>query len=217
MSFRFSINNNRFDSAGRLTRALLGSLLIIILAACSSQGAREAELAAQEAARVAAEQEGAESAQEQQRQLAAEQRRQQELEAQDRARLQAQRDRQAEETRARAAEEQRQRDLIENRESERLAVIAAAEAALQGKKDHIAELERELVTLQSSAGTDENSTARLEEAILVAEELLEALTAEQAKYGNTDVNGNPVNPLAKDLIAELEARKDDLVRQAQSQ
>ena len=57
----------------------------------------------------------------------------------------------------------------------------------------------------------------LQEAILVAEELLDVLTAEQAKYENTDETGNTVEDLAKDLIAELESRKDSLVRQATSQ
>ena len=51
----------------------------------------------------------------------------------------------------------------------------------------------------------------------MAEELLQMLIAEQSKYENTDANGNTVNPLSKDLIAELEARKNELVRQSQSQ
>jgi hypothetical protein len=57
----------------------------------------------------------------------------------------------------------------------------------------------------------------LQEAKLVAEELLEILSAEQAKYENIDATGYTVEPLAKDLIAELEARKESLVRQVQSQ
>ena len=50
---------------------------------------------------------------------------------------------------------------------------------------------------------------------MVAEELLDVLTTEQAKYERTDDYGNTLEPLAKELIAELEARKDSLVRQAQ--
>ena len=71
--------------------------------------------------------------------------------------------------------------------------------------------------IQAEASRDEVASAILQEAILVAEELLQILIAEQSKYENTDSNGNTVNPLSKDLIAELEARKNELVRQSQSQ
>ena len=42
-------------------------------------------------------------------------------------------------------------------------------------------------------------------------------TDEQDKYENTDAAGNTLEPLAKDLIAELESRKDELLRQSNSQ
>ena len=57
---------------------------------------------------------------------------------------------------------------------------------------------------------------RLDQAIAAAEQLLEALNAEQLKYGNTDAVGQPVDPLDKELIAELEARKDTLKQEAQA-
>ena len=71
--------------------------------------------------------------------------------------------------------------------------------------------------MQADTSSDETATAVLQEAILVAEELLDVLTVEQTKYDNTDTDGNPIEPLAKDLIAELQARRDDLVSQANSQ
>ena len=55
------------------------------------------------------------------------------------------------------------------------------------------------------------------EAIAVAEQLLDVLTEEQVKYEDTDADGNTVQPLSKELIAELENIKNDLVRQVNSQ
>lgn len=196
---------------------LLATAVLVALGACTSQAAREAELAAQVAAQAAVEQEAARVAQEQERRLAAEQQRQREAEAAERARLQAQRDRQAEEARQRAEAEREQREAAEQRERARLAAIAAAEAERQEKLDRIVELEAQIAALQVDVREDENDTVYLAEAVQVAEELLEALTAEQAKYENTDATGNTVEPLAKELIAELQARKDDLVRRAGSQ
>lgn len=196
---------------------LLTTALLVTLGACTSQAAREAELAAQVAAQAAVEQEAARVAQEQERRLAAEQQRQREAEAAERARLQAQRDRQAEEARLRAEAEREQREAAEQRERARLAAIATAEAERQEKLDRIVELEAQIAALQMNVQEDENGTLYLTEAVQVAEELLDALTAEQAKYENTDAAGNIVEPLAKELIAELQARKDDLVRRASSQ
>lgn len=206
------------SSLARVARqALLASVLVVTLGACTSQAAREAELAAQAAAQAALEQEAARVAQEQERQFAAEQQRLREAEAEERARLQAQRDRQAEEARMRAEAEREQREAVERREQARLAAIAAAEAERQGKLDRIEQLQAQIAALQTDVRNNENAAVYLTEAVQAAEELLEALTAEQAKYENTDSAGNTVEPLAKELIAELQARKDDLVRRAGSQ
>ena len=216
MSFRPDIDSHPV-SLNKLTRIVSTMLLILALGACSSQAAREAELAAQEAQRVAAEQEATRVAQEQQRARAAELARQREAQAAERARLQEERERQLAAARARAEEEQRQQEEAERREQARLAAIAAAEAEQQEKLERITQLEQQIATIQTDVSNDEVATAVLQEAILVAEELLEILSAEQAKYENTDATGYTVEPLAKDLIAELEARKDSLVRQVQSQ
>jgi len=200
-----------------LQRLLVGLLLVVTLGACSSQGAREAEMAAQAAAQAAQEQEAARIAQERQRAAAAEQQRLREAEAEERARLQAQRERQAEAARMRAEAEREQREAAEARERARNAAIAAAEAERQEKLDRIAELERQIAALQQEARDDDSATVYLAEAVQAAEELLDVLAAEQAKYENTDADGNTLEPLAKDMIAELEARKDDLVRRATAQ
>lgn len=200
-----------------LNRMLITGLLLATLTACGSEAAREAELAEQEAARVAVEQEAARVAAEQARQQALELERRQQAEAAERARLQAARERQEAEARARAEAERREREEAERREQERLAAIAAAEEERRQKLNRIAELEAQLAQIQQQTADDERSTLVLQQAILAAEELLDTLTAEQAKYDNTDQAGNPVDPLAKDLIAELQARKDELVEQARAQ
>ncbi|MCH8263873.1 MAG: hypothetical protein IIC10_00635 [Proteobacteria bacterium] len=203
--------------AGKVVRrALVGICMFLILGACSSQRAREADLAAAEAAGVATQQESArleaEQARQQARQQAAEQQRQREMRAAEIAREQI--ERLAAIARAEEEAAQRRQAAAEAAEQARLAEIAAAEAGRQEKLDRITELERQIATVQADAGNDEAVRQILQEAIEVAEELLEVLTAEQAKYENTDADGIPLEPLAKDLIAELEQRKDDLVRQA---
>ena len=200
-----------------IRRAAVSGLLFMSLVACTSQAARDAELAEQEAVRVAAEQEAAQLAAQQERQRAQQQLRVQQEQAAERARLQAARDRQAEEARARAEAEARQREEAEQREQARLAAIAAAEEERQQKLNRIAELESQLANIQAQTVSNEESALVLQQAIVAAEDLLEALTAEQAKYENTDEAGNTLEPLAADLIAELQARKDELVQQVRAQ
>ena len=191
-------------------------MLVVTLGACTSQAARDAELAAQAAEQAALEQEAARVEQERERQIAAELQRQRDAEQAERARLQAERDREAEAARMRAEAEREQREAGERRERARLAAIAAAEAEQQAKLDRIKELQDQIAALQADVRTNEDATVLLIEAVQAAEDLLEALTAEQAKYENTDTAGNTQVPLEKDLIAELQARKDDLVRRAGS-
>ena len=202
----------------RLARPFVMLALILALGACTSQAAREAELAVIEAERVAAEQEAARIIQEEERLRAIEEQRRREAEATERARIAAEQQRRdEEEARARAEAERLRREEEERREQERLAAVAAAEAERLEKVERIETLEQQIAAIEADTAQDGASRAILQEAILVAEELLEVLTAEQAKYENTDDQGNTVEPLSKDLIAELEARKDNLVRQAQSQ
>lgn len=216
MSFRAKYEKSHTTLIRSLPRGLLAASLMLVLGACSSQAAREAELAAEEAAQVASQQEAAQLAQQQARERAAAEQRQREALAAERVRQQALREREDAARLARAEEERRQREEAERREQQRLAAIAAAEAERQQKIDRIAELEQQIASIQGDTSDNEEATALLQEAVLVAEELLDVLAAEQAKYDNTDADGNTVDALAKDLIAELENRKDDLVRQAGS-
>ena len=213
---RFHLNKRALPHMSLVTikQILVGFVLVVTLGACSSQGAREAEMAAAQAEQ---DQEAERINQERERLAAAEQQRMRAVEAEERARLQAQRERQAEEARMRADAERQQREAVEQRERARNAAIAAAEAERQEKIDRITELEAQIATLQQETRDDDGATVYLTEAVQVAEELLGALTAEQAKYENTDAQGNTQEPLAKDLIAELEAHKDDLVRRAAAQ
>jgi len=130
-----------------------------------------------------------------------------------RAQREAEEARQRAAAQARAEQERREREAAEQREQERLAAIAAAEAERREKLQRIATLEQQIARIQEETAQDERRTVLLREAILAAEELLDALAAEQVKYESTDESGNTVEPLAKDLIAELEARKDSLVQQ----
>ncbi|PCJ23255.1 MAG: hypothetical protein COA96_12345 [SAR86 cluster bacterium] len=216
---RYHINFGQNSSSFKLAviRALTGILLMTALASCASQGAQEAELAAQEAARVAIEQEAASLAQEQERLRAAEISRQQQEQAAEQARLQAQRDRQAAEIQARADAERRQQEELQRQVRAREAAIAAVEAERQQKLDRITALEQQITSISASVGDSENNTEFLQQAISVAEELLDVLASEQEKYEDTDSQGNTLRPLAKDLIAELEARKDELIRRAGTQ
>lgn len=215
MSFRQNpIQRLSLPVIGKLAASII---LLLSLAACSSQAARDAELAEQEAARVAAEQEQARLVAEEERQRTLEQQRQQQAQAAERARLQAARERQEAEARARAEAERREREEAERREQERLAAIAAAEEERRQKLNRIAQLEAQLADIQQQTLANEESALVLQQAISAAEELLDVLTAEQAKYESTDETGNTLEPLDKELIAELQARKDDLVQRIGSQ
>ena len=96
-----TINRLDWQAARMAIRTLLAALFIVVLGACSTQAARDAELAEQEAARVAAQQEAARVAEQRQREQALQEERQRQAEAAERARLQAQRE--AEQARQEAA------------------------------------------------------------------------------------------------------------------
>lgn len=143
--------------------------------------------------------------------------------AEERARIAAaevERERQA----ARQQAEQRaQAEAVAQAQAEREAAARAQAAAEQRLRQaeaaqvaRIAALEAEIAAARASTGTVATANGKLEEAIATAEELLEVLNAEQLKYGNTNAAGEPVEPLLKDLIADLEARKNSLKQEAQA-
>ncbi|MBT3531274.1 MAG: hypothetical protein HOF74_08740 [Gammaproteobacteria bacterium] len=212
-----SVKTSSSRTRSAIGRAIAGVLLMSFLVACSTESAREAELAREEAVRVASEQIAAQMAQQQQAAEAAEADRAREELRAEQARLQAQREQRAAEATARAEQERQRREVVERREQERLAAIAAVQAERQAKVDRIADLEEQIAAFSDTSVGDDDSAEILQQAITVAEELLDVLSVEQAKYEETDAQGNTLEPLQKDLIAELQARKDDLVRRARAQ
>ena len=105
------------------------------------------------------------------------------------------------------AEQQQQRE----EERERSYSLAIVEQ--EQKMELVAQLEAQVILVQSALTQDEASIDSLREAILAAENLLAVLIAEQAKYENIDAFGETLEPLAKSLISELEARLEDLTQQ----
>ena len=195
-----------FPSAAKI-RAVAATLILLVLASCASQVSREAEIAAVEAERVAIEQEAVQLAADQARARAAELQLQRDRGAAERARVEEARVRQVAEARARADAERERRAVVAS---------AAAEAERQDRLDRITALEQQIASIETEVGEEESRVTTLTRAIETAEELLTTLAAEQVKYENTDDQGNTVEPLAKELIAELESRKNELVRQANS-
>jgi hypothetical protein len=95
--------------------------------------------------------------------------------------------------------------------------MVAEQARLQREQDQrILALERQLAETDANVRRREQANAKLAEAITAAEELLQMLASEQLKYENLTTQGHTVEPLQKSLLSELEARKNMLVREAQS-
>ena len=201
-------------------RSLVFVVLLPILTACGSQLARGGATAEVGAAGTAVDQAapkrvaGVESelseAEGRELQAEAEERKLQ-AEAEERERRRLVQERQKIEAEARA---EAQRLAREEAERERRAAIAEARAQRKEKLDRVAALEQRIVEIQAEIGLDSEKASLMQQAITAAVELMDALTAEVAKYELTDETGNTLEPLAKDLIAELKARKDKLVDQA---
>lgn len=202
-----------FPSAAKI-RAVAATLMLLTLASCASQASREAEIAGVEAEREVIEQKAVQLAADRVRARAAELQR--DRGAAELARVEEARERQVAEARARADAEREEREAVEEAERERRAVIAEAEAEWQDKLDRITALEQQIASIDTEVGKEESRVTTLTRAIETAEELLTTLAAEQVKYENIDDQGNTVEPLAKELIADLESRKNELVRQANS-
>lgn len=195
-------NTTRSSAAGR---ALAMSLLLATLAACASSTPQPVV----DQASVLEAQRAADAAQ---AQRIAEERARLEAAEAERARQEALAQAEA----ARAAELARVQQEAEAREAAAAQARRDAQAREQAQRDRIAALEAQIAELRDSNTRVSTANARLEQAIATAEELLEVLNAEQLKYGNTDASGEPVEALEKDLIADLEARKDSLKQEAQA-
>ena len=195
-------------------RPLVFGLLLSAITACSSQSTREAAIAEAKVASMAAEQAAAREAVEIERERIEAEERQRLAEAEERERRRLAQERQAAEAEARAEAQRLAREEAERAERGRQTAIAAARAQRQEKLDRIAALEQQIAEIQAEIESDSEQALVMQQAIAAAEELLAALTSEIAKYELTDESGNTLEPLSKDLIAELEARKDKLVDQA---
>lgn len=191
-------------------RAVVATLLLLVLASCVSQAMKDAEIAVVEAERVAA----AQVLTDQERARAAELQAQRELAVAERARVEEVKQRQLVEAKARVDAEREEQEAIAQAERDRRAAIAAAQR--QDRLDRITALEQQIASIETEVGEEESRASTLTRAIQTAEELLTTLAAEQTKYENTDELGNTVEPLEKELIAELESVKNELVRQANS-
>ena len=195
-------------------RPLVFGVLLSTIVACGSQSAREAAIAEAKVASIAAEQAAAAEAVEIEREQIEAEERQRLAEVEERERRRLAQERQAAEAEARAEAQRLAREEAERAERGRQTAIAAARAQRREKLDRIVALEQQIAEIQAEIDSDSEQALVMQQAIAAAEELLAALTAEIVKYELTDESGNTLEPLSKDLIAELEARKDELVDQA---
>ena len=148
----FPNSESHLIGSNKWGRIALVLIFALALGGCSSNAAREAELATKEAERIAAEQEMARIVQEQERARTAELQRQREAEVADQVRLQAERERQAVE--ARAEEERRRQEEAEQQEQTRLAQLAVSEAVeveRREKLEQISQLEQQIAAIQTEA------------------------------------------------------------------
>ena len=206
----------------------IGLLLLFgsIIGACSSNLGRNVDLATQNAERAATQQALARAAQQKEQQRALEEEREREeieiarirQEEAEKAKLEAERQRLAESEQRRFEVEQRRRaeEMAAQLRRQEIEALVAVTAERDGKLARISELENQLNEIQLEVNSNDEAISSLQSAILAAEELLEMLTEEQEKYADIDEAGFPRTPLAKELLSELESRRDMLTREAVS-
>ena len=204
----------------------IGLLLLFgsIIGACSSNVGRNVDLATQNAERAATQQALARAAQQKEQQRALEEEREREeieiarirQEEAEKAKLEAERQRLAESEQRRFEVEQRRRaeEIAAQLRRQEMEALVAVTAERDGKLARISELENQLNEIQLEVNNNDEAISALQSAISAAEELLEMLTDEQEKYEDIDAAGFPRTPLAKELLSELESRRDTLTREA---
>ena len=204
----------------------IGLLLLFgsIIGACSSNLGRNVDLAAQNAERAATQQALARAAQQKEQQRALEEEREREeieiarirQEEAEKAKLEAERQMLAESEQRRFEVEQRRRaeEMAAQLRRQEIEALVAVTAERDGKLARISELENQLNEIQLEVNNNDEAISALQSAISAAEELLEMLTDEQEKYEDIDEAGFPRTPLAKELLSELESRRDMLTREA---
>ena len=208
MKNRFQKREAILSPCATKIRAVVATLMLLLVGSCASQAAKDPEAAVAEVERVALEQEAEQVVADQESARV----------ALERVRATEARERQVAEAKGRAAAERQEQKAVEQAERERVAAIAAgeAEAEREDRLDRITELEQQIALVETEVGEKVSRVATLTLAVETAEELLKVLAEEQAKYSNTDEQGNTIEPLARELISELESRKNELVRQANS-
>ena len=204
----------------------IGLLLLFgsIIGACSSNLGRNVDLANQNAERAATQQALARAAQQKEQQRALEEEREREeieiarirQEEAEKEKLEAERQRLAESEQRRFEVEQRRRaeEIAAQLRRQEMEALVAVTAERDGKLARISELENQLNEIQLEVNNNDEAISALQSAISAAEELLEMLTEEQEKYEDIDEAGFPRTPLAKELLSELESRRDMLTREA---
>ena len=204
----------------------IGLLLLFgsIIGACSSNLGRNVDLATQNAERAATQQALARAAQQKEQQRALEEAREREeieiarirREEAEKEKLEAERQRLAESEQRRFEVEQRRRaeEIAAQLRRQEMEALVAVTAERDGKLARISELENQLNEIQLEVNNNDEAISALQSAISAAEELLEMLTDEQEKYEDIDAAGFPRTPLAKELLSELESRRDMLTREA---
>lgn len=204
----------------------IGLLLLFgsIIGACSSNLGRNVDLATQNAERAATQQALARAAQQKEQQRALEEEREREeieiarirQEEAEKEKLEAERQRLAESEQRRFEVEQRRRaeEIAAQLRRQEMEALVAVTAERDGKLARISELENQLNEIQLEVNNNDEAISALQSAISAAEELLEMLTDEQEKYEDIDAAGFPRTPLAKELLSELESRRDMLTREA---
>ena len=220
-----ALRDTRFSSK---SMKKIGLLLLFgsIIGACSSNLGRNVDLATQNAERAATQQALARAAQEKEQQRALEEEREREeieiartrQEQAEKAKLEAERQRLAESEQRRIEAEQRRRaeEIAAQLRRQEMEVLAAVTAERDVKLARISELENQLNEIQLEVNNNDEAISALRSAISAAEEFLEMLTNEQEKYEDIDEAGFPRAPLAKELLSELESRRDTLTREATS-
>lgn len=206
----------------------IGLLLLFgsVFGACSSDLGRNVDLATQNAERAATQQALARAAQEKEQQRALEAERKREAfeiarikqELSEKERLDAERQRLAESEQRRIELEQRRgaEEIAAQLRREEMEALVAVTAERDDKLARILEFENQLNEIQLEVNNDDEAISALQSAISAAEELLGMLTEEQEKYEDIDEAGFPRTPLAKELLSELESRRDMLTREASS-
>ena len=215
--------NVRFSSK---SMKYIGLLLFFgsTLGACRTDVGKNVDLTTQNAERVTTQQAIAGAAQENDQQRALEEQREREAveiarirkERAEKERLEAERQRLAESEQRRVEVEQRRKaeEIAAELRREEMEALVAATAERDGKLARISELESQLNEIELEVNNNDATISALQSAISAAEELLEMLTDEQEKYTDIDEAGFTRTPLAKELLSELESRRDTLTREA---